>query len=174
LTADNQDFLAYICLVLNTGLIKFDDLLAQFNNGSLHDFEQFLRWVDSRMMGGALRMSEAFRQVHEAVGASLRIGDPTPFKRFRREEFMSTAAHMGNLPLDAPVAQQLAEEITLTQEVRELVAWLQKRGCLLICLSDKPQEASCPERASSDFLPLHQIETHCVGTSIQAQLEQLR
>jgi hypothetical protein len=174
LTADNQDFLAYICLVLNTGLIKFDDLLAQFNNGSLHDFEQFLRWVDSRMMGGALRMSEAFRQVHEAVGASLRIGDPTPFKRFRREEFMSTAAHMGNLPLDAPVAQQLAEEITLTQEVRELVAWLQKRGCLLICLSDKPQEASCPERPSSDFLPLHQIETHCVGTSIQAQLEQLR
>ncbi|MEZ4676289.1 MAG: hypothetical protein R2932_18860 [Caldilineaceae bacterium] len=52
LTADNQDFLAYICLVLNTGIIGFEDLLTQFNNGSLHDFEQFLRWVDSRMMGG--------------------------------------------------------------------------------------------------------------------------
>jgi hypothetical protein len=174
LTADNQDFLAYICLVLNTGLIKFDDLLTQFDNGSLHDFEQFLRWVDSRMMGGGVRLGEAFRQVHEAVLASLRVGDPTPFKRFRREEFMSTAARMGNLPLSAPVDQILQEEITLTQEVRELVAWLEKRGVLLICLSDKPQEASCPERASSDFLPLHQIETHCVGTSIQERLDQLK
>ncbi|HRW03950.1 MAG TPA: hypothetical protein P5121_02575 [Caldilineaceae bacterium] len=173
LTADNQDFLAYICLVLNTGLIKYDELLTQFDNGSLHDFEQFVRWVDSRMMGGALRLGEPFRQVHEAVGASLRIGDPTPFKRFRRQEFLSTAAHMGHLPVNASVEQLLDEEITFTQEVRELSAWLQKRGCLLICLSDKPQEASCPERPTSDFLPLHQIDTHCVGTSIQAQLDAL-
>lgn len=173
LTADNQDFLAYICLVLNTGLIKFDDLITQFNSNSLHDFEQFVRWVDSRLMGGSVRMGEAFRQVHEAVGASLRVGDPTPFKRFRREEFKSTAASMGNLPVKASVEEQLAKEITLTQEVCELSAWLQRRGALLICLSDKPQEASCPERASSEFLPLHKIETHRVGTSIQQQLDQL-
>ncbi len=173
LTADNQDFLAYICLVLNTGLIKFEDLITQFNSNSLHDFEQFLRWVDSRMMGGSMRMGEAFRQVHEAVGASLRIGDPTPFKRFRREEFKSTAASMGNLPVKASVEEQLANEITLTEEVCELSAWLQQRGVLMICLSDKPQEASCPERASSEFLPLHKIETHRVGTSIQKQLDQL-
>jgi len=173
LTADNQDFLAYICLVLNTGLIKFEDLITQFNSKSLRDFEQFLRWVDSRMMGGSIRMGEAFRQVHEAVVASLRVGDPTPFKRFRREEFKSTAACMGNLPLNASVADQLAKEITLTQEVCELAAWLQKRGALLICLSDKPQESSCPDRTSSEFLPLHKIETHRVGTSIQQQLDQL-
>lgn len=174
LTADNQDFLAYICLVLNTGLIKYDELVTQFDNGSLHDFEQFVRWVDSRMMGGARRMGEPFRQVHEAVGASLRIGDPTPFKRFRRQEFLSTAAHMGHLPKNTSVEQLLAEEITFTQEVRELSDWLQKRGCLLICLSDKPQEASCPERPSSDFLPLHQIDTDCVGTSIQETLDSIK
>ncbi|MEZ4618169.1 MAG: hypothetical protein R2867_22010 [Caldilineaceae bacterium] len=174
LTADNQDFLAYICLVLNTGIIGFEDLLTQFNNGSLHDFEQFLRWVDSRMMGGGARMGEAFRQVHEAVGASLRIGDPTPFKRFRREEFQSTAARMGNLAKDASIQQILQEEITLTQEVCELSAWLQKRGCLLICLSDKPQEASCPPRPNAEYPPLHKITTHRVGTTIQAQLDSLR
>lgn len=173
LTADNQDFLAYICLVLNTGLIGFDNVVTEFGNGSLYDFEQFLRWVDSRMMAAPGRMGEAFRQVHEAVVASLRVGDPTPFKRFRREEFMSTAARMGNFSEDTPVEQILDEEITLTQEVRELCAWLRERGVLLICLSDKPEEASCPPRRTSDFLPIHQIETSCVGTSIQDRLDQL-
>jgi len=49
LTEDNQDYLAYICLVLNTGLIKFDEVLQEVKKKSLDSFDQFLRWVDSRM-----------------------------------------------------------------------------------------------------------------------------
>ena len=173
LTEDNQDYLAYICLVLNTGLIGYEDLLSEINNGSLNDFEQFLRWVDSRMMATA-RVGEAFRQVHEAVGASLRVGDPTPFKQFRREEFRSTAAHMGNAADNATVETILNDEITLTQEVCELSSWLKIRGVLMLCLSDKPFEASCPTRPDSEYQPLHKTETHRVGTSIQAQLEQVK
>ncbi|MEZ4869093.1 MAG: hypothetical protein R3C14_47670 [Caldilineaceae bacterium] len=173
LTEDNQDYLAYICLVLNTGLVKFDELLSEVENGSLYDFEQFLRWVESRLMSKS-GVSEAFRQVHEAVGASLRVGDPTPFKQFRREEFASTVNHMGNVPDDTPVEEILREEITLTQEVWELSEWLKARGCLLLCLSDKPYEASCPTREmAANFLPVHKMSTHRVGYSIQSTLEGL-
>ncbi len=173
LTADNQDYLAYICLVLNTGLISYTDLLKEFENGSLHDFPQFLRWVDSRMMAASGRMGEGFRQVHEAVVASQRVGDPTPFKQFRREEFASTIARMGKLAKSAEIDELLEDEITLTQEICELSEWLSARGCLLICLSDKPYEASCPTRQTRDALPVHKIETTRVGTSIREKLDEL-
>ena len=173
LTEDNQDYLAYICMVLNVGLVDYDEILSEIQNSSLANFEQFLRWVDSRMMlqtsGG-----ESLRQVHEAVITSVRAGDPTPFKRFRRQEFITTVERMGNLPDDASVADLLAQEITLTQEVCELVEWLQARGCLLLCMSDKPDEASCPDpRSSADLSAVHRTETHRVGSSIAAELKAL-
>jgi len=119
-------------------------------------------------------ISEAFRQVHEAVGNSVRMGDPTPFKRFRREEFLSTVEHMGTLPDNTPVEELLKEEITLTEEVCELSEWLNARGCLILCLSDKPDEASCPTpQMASKYAPLHKTETHRVGTSIRDELNAL-
>lgn len=173
LTEDNQDYLAYICLVLNTRLIEYSDMLAEIESKSLDGFEQFLRLVDIRMMMNPTS-GESLRQVHEAVVTSVRNGDPTPFKRFRRQEFITTVERMGQLPDDATVAQMLAEEITLTQEVCELTEWLRERGCLLLCLSDKPDEASCPDRyASPDLLPVHKTPTHRVGTSLRAALDAL-
>lgn len=172
LTGDNQDYLAYICLVLNTGLVKYDELLQEIEKKSLENFEQLVRWVGYRMHSTGV--TEAFRQVHEAVGNSVRMGDPTPFKRFRREEFISTVEHMGHLPDDTPVEELLKEEITLTEEVCELSEWLRQRGCLLLCLSDKPDEASCPEpRMAARYAPIHKTETHRVGISIRAVLDAL-
>ena len=174
LTADNQDYLAYICLVLNTGLIDFDELLSEIDSNSLNNFEQFIRWVDSRLMSRS-GLTEAFRQVHEAVRASLHVGDPTPFKQFRREEFLSTVSRMGNAPDEAAVDTILAEEITLTEEVCQLSAWLKERGALLLCLSDKPYEASCPTRQlAANFLPLHRMTTHRIGISIADKLRSVR
>jgi hypothetical protein len=173
LTEDNQDYLAYICLVLNTGLIQYNEVLEEVKKKSLENFDQFLRWVDSRMMSKP-NIGEGFRQVHEAVIASVRIGDPTPFKRFRREEFISTVAHMGNLSDSASVTDLLKQEITLTQEVCELAEWLRERNCLQLCLSDKPDEASRPNVHSSPQLaPVHKTETHRVGKSIRETLEKL-
>jgi hypothetical protein len=172
LTGDNQDYLAYICLVLNTGLIKYDEVLQEIQKKSLADFEQFVRWVGYVMHSRPV--TEGFRQVHEAVGNSVRLGDPTPFKRFRREEFIATVEHMGNMPDDTPVDELLKNEITLTQEVCELSTWLQKRGCLILCLSDKPDEASCPTpQLAGKYAPLHKTETHVVGTSIGSDLAAL-
>ncbi len=171
LTADNQDYLAYICLALNAGLVSFDEILDEIKSGSLANFEQFLRWVGSRMLiypeGG-----EKLRQTHEAVVCSVRMGDPTPFKQFRRQEFMSTIERMGFMLDETPVDELLAREITLTNEVCELVTWLEARGCLLLCLSDKPDEASCPDaHVSPDLPPIHRAQTHRVGGSIQAVLD---
>ncbi len=171
LTADNQDYLAYICMVLNAGLIKFEEVVTEVRDGSLDNFEQFIRWVDSRMMINPYG-AEALRQVHEAVIASVRAGDPTPFKQFRRQEFVTTVHHMGNLPDDSPAEEILRREITLTQEVCEITEWLGKRGALLLCLSDKPIEASCPDpHGNSELAPVHRAETHRVGVSIRSMLE---
>lgn len=173
LTADNQDYLAYICLVLNAGLVSFEEILKEVEDGSLANFEQFLRWVDTRFKinPGA---GERLRQSHEAVLASVRTGDPTPFKHFRRQEFVATVARMGNVSDDAPVETMLDDEITLTNEVAELSVWLAERGCLMICLSDKPDEASVPDpRVSPDMPPVHRAQTHLVGTSIRSLLDEL-
>jgi hypothetical protein len=172
-TADNQDYLAYICMVLNTNLISLDEVKREVETDSLDSFEQFIRWVDSRMMINPAA-GEALREVHEAVNASVRNGDPTPFKRFRRQEFISTMENMGQMPDTATAAELLQEEITLTEEVFELSQWLRERGCIVMCLSDKPDEASMPHSwVSPDLLPLHRAETHRVGVSIAAELTEI-
>ena len=117
---------------------------------------------------------EVLREVHEAVNGSVRIGDPTPFKRFRRQEFISTMEHMGNMPDSATVPELLENEITITEEVYQLAMWLKERGCAILCLSDKLDEASRPHpRVSPDLLPLHRAITHRVGTDIRPALAAL-
>lgn len=173
LTADNQDYLAYICMVLNTRLISLDEVVREVESKSLDSFEQFIRWVDSRMMINPAA-GEALREVHEAVNGSVRIGDPTPFKRFRRQEFVSTMEHMGNMPDSASVEELLENEITITEEVYQLAQWLKARQCQILCLSDKPDEASRPHpRVSPDLAPLHRAQTHRVGVDLRSALGRL-
>ncbi len=174
LTEDNQDYLAYICLVLNAGLISYDEVLQEVEKDSLDNFEQFLRWVNSRLMIRPL-VGESFRQVHEAIVGAVRVGDPTPFKRFRRQEFITTVERMGHMPDETPVEELLANEITLTNEVCELGEWFAARGCVLLCLSDKPDEASMPDpRVSAELQPVHRTPTHRVGTSIADELKAIQ
>jgi hypothetical protein len=171
LTEDNQDYLAYICLVLNTGLVSFDELKNEIETNSMKNFDQFIRWVDSRMMindTGSLTLVE----VHQAVLGSVRAGDPTPFKRFRRQEFVCTVEHMGHLGDDAPAEELIDREITLTEEVYQAAEWLKRRGCFVLCLSDKPDEASRPTgRDPAQPPPIHRKPTHRVGHDIRPALD---
>ena len=172
-TEDNQDYLAYMCLVLNNGAIDCVDLMASIDNGDIETFPQFVRYVETCIVGGG-RVSEAMRQAHTAVHTSVQAGDPTPFKSFRRQEFVATLESMNNLPDDAPMAERLLQEITITQEVREAGLWLRQRGCLVICLSDKPDEASAPNHPTvRDKSPIHRAQTHAVGVSIADALSSL-
>ena len=173
ITADNQDYLAYICLVLNANLVQFDELVTEVETSSMDNFEQFARWVDIRLMMNPTN-SERLRQVHETVMTNIRMGDPTPFKRFRQQEFITTVERMGSEPDGASIPDLLANEITITNEVCEVAEWLRNRGCLLLCLSDKPRESSYPDvHLSADLPPLHRVYTHSVGVSIRPLLDAL-
>jgi hypothetical protein len=160
-TSDNQDYLAYICLILGSGLADVDAVVDQVRAGQLSSFGQFIGDVDHR----SAELQADLRQIHEGIYARVQQGDPTPFKAFRYNEFRTTVGRMGHLDADTPVAELLANEIVITQEVREVALSWRERGALLFGLSDKPDEASVPTEAqvAEGFLPIHRVDTHVVG-----------
>jgi hypothetical protein len=160
-TADNQDYLAYICLILGSGLYRLEPLVADVRAGRLTGFEPFIAQVDAR----AAELSADLRRIHSSVYARVRQGDPTPFKSFRYNEYQATVERMGCLDDETPAAELLEKEIVITQEVQEVALDWRERGALLFGLSDKPDEASIPtdELASQGYRPIHRVETHTVG-----------
>jgi len=160
-TADNQDYLAYICLILGSSLFQFNELLAAIHSGQMRDFHQFIGLVESRKS----ELPSTLRDIHEEIYANVIRGDPTPFKPFRYNEYRATIGRMGHMADDTPLSKLLAEEILITQEVRMLALSWQAQGTLVFGLSDKPDEASLPtaELAVQGYLPLHRKETHAVG-----------
>ncbi len=162
-TADNQDYLAYICLILGSGLYDQDALVNQVRAGEVVSFRQFIDQVE----GDTADLPSGLASIHSEIYANVRAGDPTPFKPFRRNEYLATIQRMGFLEDDSPVEKMLAEEILLTQEVRQLAEQWQQRGALLFGLSDKPDEASLPTLALSQkgCLPIHRTVTHAAGDS---------
>jgi len=160
-TADNQDYLAYICLVLGAGLFTLDALVHEVQAGSLRDFAGLIARVENRRVELA---RTGLMAVHDEVWRCVRAGDPTPFKAFRRQEYLSTAARFGELP-GAPAAEVLAQRSAITQEVREAAAALRERGALVFGVSDKPDEASLPDEAQAraGMKPLHHLKTVAVG-----------
>ncbi len=176
-TADNQDYLAYICLAVSAGLIDLPTLVGQVKAGEMRSFEQFITWADVEMTARNPVFSEkpGFSTIHREVYPLVQAGDPTPFKAFRRNEYLCTIERFGRLPENAPVEQLLAEQVCITQEVRETALWLKARGCLLLTMSDKPDEATLPtpEQAAQGYQPLHRTLTTAVGESIAALLGSL-
>ena len=164
-TADNQDYLAYICLMISAGFATTEELLADVDAGRVTSFRDFIERVEA---GRGRLPSDALRALHADIYGLVLAGDPTPFKAFRRREYRETVGRMGHLPDDAPLAQRLVEEVCLTREVVEFASWLAGRGCLLLAASDKPDEATMPSPAlvAEGFLPLHRTPTHIVGPSI--------
>lgn len=160
-TGDNQDYLAYICLILSSGLFKREEVISSVRAGRLERFSQFIAQVDQR----AGEMAPNLGAIHNEIFANVRAGDPTPFKSFRYAEYVTTVARMGQKADDASVEELLAEEIVITQEVRaHALAW-KARGALLFGLSDKPDEASVPSEAlaARGYQALHHVKTHAVG-----------
>jgi len=160
-TADNQDYLAYICLILGARLYRLEAVVADVQAGRMSSFEQFIAEVDGR----ADELSLSLHEIHERVYSRVQGGDPTPFKAFRYNEYISTVGRMGFLDDDASAAELLEQEIVITQEVRETALVWRERGVLLFGLSDKPDEASAPsdELAARGYQAIHRVETHAVG-----------
>jgi hypothetical protein len=162
LTADNQDYLAYICLMLGSGLYDLDTLIADVQSGEMDSFQRFIDDVERR----SKELPADLQEIHAGIYANVMQGDPTPFKAFRYNEFRTTLERMGNLPDEAPVEALLQDEIVLTQELREIVIKWKEQGVLLFGLSDKPDEASLPspEGEAEGLVAIHRAATHAVGT----------
>ncbi|MFQ6117994.1 MAG: hypothetical protein ACE5LQ_06975, partial [Candidatus Bipolaricaulia bacterium] len=158
-TADNQDYLAYICLMVVGGVYALPELLEDLEAGRLSSFAEFIEACNQRPI------DEGLVPIHQEVHTNFSRGDPTPFKGFRYREYEETVARMDALPDDTEMERLLAEEIVLTREVLDLCRFLGERGVLLLGLTDKPDEASIPrpELAGEGFLPLHRVTMKVVG-----------
>ena len=161
LTADNQDYLAYICLMLGAGLSDLDTLVREVRAGSMQGFTGFIREVQNRRSELA---QTGLTSIHDDVWSRVQAGDPTPFKAFRYNEYLTTVARFGDLP-GATAEQVLARRIVITEEVRETAVELRERGTLIFGVSDKPDEASVPNetQARAGMKALHHLETLSVG-----------
>ena len=168
-TADNQDYLAYICLLVSAGVYGFWELLDDLAAGWMSAFRQFIEEIEKRLLSDP---DPQLTPIHDAIYANVRVGDPTPFKPFRYEEYRRTIARMGCMSDEASPTELLAGEIVITQEVREAAHYLRERGVLLFGLSDKPDEASIPqpEQIAQGARSIHRAETHAVGDSIVDRL----
>ena len=167
-TADNQDYLAYVCLIISSGVISLPGLMECLAEDPNYAFMQFVRWADTRLNAKNVELAD----MHYSFYKRLEADDPTPFKTFRRREYVATVSRMGNLPDEASIQERLSQEICLTREVMEVADWLKKRGAVVLVLSDKPDEASLPtpEQVREGFKPLHRVSTHVVGETIASQL----
>ena len=110
-------------------------------------------------------LAAELRSIHDQIYTLVQAGDPTPFKEFRYNEYLATVGRMGQMDARGPASALLAEEIVITQEVREVALAWKARGALLFGLSDKPDEASVPSPALAEqgYLPVHRARTHLVG-----------
>jgi hypothetical protein len=167
-TADNQDYLAYICLMLGAGLLDLGTLIGQLETGTLQHFTDFVAQVQRSRSQLAYT---GLTPVHDDIVSCIQAGDPTPFKAFRYNEYLTTTARFGDLP-GATIEEVLTQRITITQEVREAALALRQRGVLIFGVSDKPDEASLPTRAQAEqgMKPLHRLETLAVGEKLGPDL----
>jgi hypothetical protein len=161
LTADNQDYLAYICLVLGAGLFDLDKVVRAVRSKEMSRFEDFIQEVHRRRSELA---GSGLLSVHKEVWSCVQAGDPTPFKAFRYNEYLTTVERFDDQP-DAPAESVLQNRIAITEEVRQGALTLRERGVVVFGLSDKPDEASLPrkDQAQAGMLPLHRLPTLSVG-----------
>jgi hypothetical protein len=160
-TADNQDYLVYIGLIVSSGLISLKDLVLTLRAGNLKRLSDFLAYVEERKSS----LPKKARELHSDVLDRFSSGDPTPFKTFRYNEFKRTVQHLGHLPDTAPVEQLLGEEIVITAEIIDFAKRCKAEGAYLFGLSDKPDEAILPtqELTAQGYLPIHHTPTHVIG-----------
>jgi hypothetical protein len=160
-TGDNQDYLAYISLILGSGLFDLEDVIDDVQAGRLINFRGFIHRADARIE----ELPPALAAIHREILVNVQAGDPTPFKAFRRCEYVATVSRMGHLADNVAVDEILTQEIAITKEVWALATNWRAEGALLFGLSDKPDEASIPteQQAGEGYLPIHRTPTHIVG-----------
>jgi len=160
-TTDNQDYVAYLCLIVGSDLFTLDDLVDDIRSGKLSCFTEFLDLVEARVR----ELPYSLGRLHADIYSRVRAGEATPFKAFRYNEYRTTVSRMGKPAGDADIIARLDQEIVITQEVRERALAWQAQGALLFGLSDKPDEASIPSEPllKQGYQAIHRTQTHALG-----------
>ncbi|HEU5014588.1 MAG TPA: hypothetical protein VFT66_18835 [Roseiflexaceae bacterium] len=164
LTADNQDYVGYLCAIIAGHILPLDYFTTMEQVGRLPRFTDVLPQVAAACARTSWPSSQ-IQAFHHEVAGLVAAGDPTPFKAFRRREYHETAKLMGTHGDAAPPDELLREELVLTAEIWQVAQRWQEQGALLFGLSDKPDEAALPTDADAarGALPLHRMATHVVG-----------
>jgi hypothetical protein len=157
LTGDNQDYVAFICLLLGAGVWSSEALKREIEDGRIAN----IRALAVRAMDAPL--AAEIRAEVAGIVERIETGDPTPFKAFRAKEFYETVARMG-LGDALPIEERLRTELVLTGEVIAVAERWREQGALLFALSDKPDEAAVPPADDRATLPLHHVRTHIVSS----------
>jgi hypothetical protein len=144
-TLDNQDYVVSTALLVTSGTISYEDLEAGVDSGELPSFAALLDAVTSDVPAP---LAALHAELRERVAAN----DPTPFKLFRRAEFVATVARMAD------------GRLTLCGELFTLVERLRVAGALCLATSDKPAESALPSpaQAAAGMLPLHRTPARVV------------
>jgi hypothetical protein len=160
-TEDNQDYLAYVCLVLGSGLYQLEALVEDVHCGKMKTIKQFFDSVEANKKS----LSLPLQSIHTDIFNNFKAGDPTPFKSFRFNEYRITVSRMGFLDDAVSMEKLLKEEIVITGELRAFALAWKEEGALVFGLSDKPDEASLPrpEQVGREYVPLHRKLTHVVS-----------
>jgi hypothetical protein len=171
-TEDNQDYVAYVALMASALVYPLNDLVEDLAIGRLDDFGEFLRITDERLAGHPLK---ELRSVYQEVSTHYGRGDPTVFKSFRQRQLESTAARIDHLPDAANEATLLQEEIMIAREVLDITRHLKGRGCLLLLITDRPDESLFPSEAlaAQGHRPIHRTSMKVHGSSLRDALAKL-
>nr|MBI9046653.1 hypothetical protein [Anaerolineaceae bacterium] len=160
-TTDNQDYLVYLCLLVESGYIESSVLSEQIFQNQNTSFVEFV----SRLQIEVNSFPMGIQEMNHLFYKEFQRGNPTPFKAFRAFEYQNTLGRMGCLNDDVPINQMLQEEIVMTHEVQQAVLHWKKEGAIILGMSDKPDEASKPDKqqAKAGLLPIHRVKTHVIG-----------
>jgi len=160
-TTDNQDYLAYLALLVEAGWSSIEKLREGVTRGRFGSFGALLDAVSATVE----RLPNPLQRMHDDVVMAVAAGDPTPFKDFRRAEYRETIDRMTPTDKVEDTALLLERRITLTAEVWRRVRLWRDRGAVLFGLSDKPDEASfpTPELEAQGYRPLHETTALVVG-----------
>lgn len=137
-TLDNQDYVTATALLSSTGAVDLEQLRAWVADPEPFSFADLLDQTAGRTL-------PALAPLHAELRRLVALGDPTPFKAFRRAEFRATLERMAD------------GRLTIGAELLALGHALAERGALIMAASDKPAESALPtpEQAAAGMLPLH-------------------
>ena len=149
-------------------MFDLDSLVMELRDGRMTSFRQFIDRADGLIDQARPACSKSIATCMPWCGRAI----PPPSRLFGATSICAPRPALAAFPADAPLDRMLAEQVCITQEVRELALWLRRRGCLVMTMSDKPDEATLPtpELAAQGYQPLHRLQTVAVGESIFASL----